>query len=136
MLAGTYLKQCSIRSYLFVSGGMLTILLIEDNGPFRRDIAAELRRRGYGLIEAANGSEATSLAFAAGGIDFLLLECYLPDVNGCELAATLRELFGQKLPAMFISAPDKPEFELFGDASPREIADAVADILPPGTAQR
>ena len=70
-----------------------TILLVEDDEAVRDAVMHELVVLGYVVIEASNGPEA--LCLAAGPprrrIDMLLTDVVMPEMDGCALAARLRE---------------------------------------------
>ncbi len=72
--------------------GTETILLVEDEPHVRSLAARVLRQAGYGVLEAADGTQA--LAIAADGaarFDLLLTDVVMPRLGGVELAARLRE---------------------------------------------
>jgi signal transduction histidine kinase/ActR/RegA family two-component response regulator len=78
-------------------GGNETILLVEDE-PLVRGLAARiLRKQGYHLLEASNGSEALRLAEkrATEDIRLVLTDVVMPGMTGRELAERLRVLFPQ-----------------------------------------
>ena len=65
------------------------VLLIDDDDAFRRVMAAELTRRGYSVATAASGREA--LEHAPRGVDVVLLDLRLPDMDGIDVLERLRE---------------------------------------------
>ncbi|MFN8062363.1 MAG: PAS domain S-box protein [Vicinamibacterales bacterium] len=68
-----------------------TILLVEDEESVRRVARLALRRRGFEVIEAANGFEAVAAASdGSTDIDLLISDVVMPDMSGPQLAATLR----------------------------------------------
>jgi CheY-like chemotaxis protein len=73
--------------------GSETVLLVEDHPEVLRLIREILRRKGYRLLEAANGAEALAVAAGyAGSIDALVTDVVMPGMNGRELAARLLQL--------------------------------------------
>ena len=69
---------------------VLTILLVEDNGPARKATAALLIGRGFEVLEAANAPEALVLAEKhSGRIDLLITDVIMPEMNGVLLAQKL-----------------------------------------------
>jgi PAS domain S-box-containing protein len=76
-------------------GGTEVILIAEDDAPVRRLMAEVLTRRGYRVVEAADGVEAVELFRSAGRVDLLILDSVMPGKNGRE---TYNEIHG--------SAPD------------------------------
>ena len=65
------------------------ILLIEDNEQNRYLTTYLLTRRGYGVIEAVDGKSGIEMA-VKGGIDLILLDIQLPEMDGYDVAAALR----------------------------------------------
>jgi PAS domain S-box-containing protein len=71
--------------------GHETLLVVEDEKIVRSVTAAELRSRGYQVLEASNGEEALSLARSyPGEIHCLLTDVVMPRMGGEELAERLR----------------------------------------------
>jgi nitrogen-specific signal transduction histidine kinase/CheY-like chemotaxis protein len=71
----------------FESGGEETLLLVEDESAVRGIIAEALRRRGYRVIEAADGDQAIDAAHGhAGVIHLLVTDLVMPGMTGRELA--------------------------------------------------
>ena len=69
---------------------MARILLVEDNEISREILARRLKKAGYEVLEAEDGSKAL-LAAIAGSPDLILLDMTLPVVDGWEAAHQLRE---------------------------------------------
>jgi CheY-like chemotaxis protein len=70
-----------------------TILLVEDEPIVRRAALAILRRGGYSILEAANGSDALAMVEThAGAIDLLLTDVIMPGMSGRDLALHLNAL--------------------------------------------
>ncbi|MFN8611843.1 MAG: PAS domain S-box protein [Vulcanimicrobiota bacterium] len=76
--------------------GSETILLVEDDGGVRELAVRVLETQGYHLLTAANGAEALRLLSAhTGGIDLLLTDVVMPEMDGRQLSETLRPRFPQ-----------------------------------------
>ncbi len=80
--------------------GSETILVVEDEGIVRRVVTNVLRKRGYQVLECANGQDALAVFDQQATIDLLLTDVIMPGMNGRELAdllltkrADLRVLF-------------------------------------------
>ena len=72
------------------SRGEETVLLVEDEDAVRRFIAEALRRRGYRVIEAADGDQAIDTAHRyVGEIHLLVADLVMPGMTGRELARFL-----------------------------------------------
>jgi two-component system KDP operon response regulator KdpE len=78
-----------------------TILIIEDEPQIRRFLRATLGSQGYTLLEATTAQEGLSEA-ASHPPDIVLLDLGLPDMDGLEVIARLREW--TPVPIIIISA--------------------------------
>jgi CheY-like chemotaxis protein len=68
------------------------VLLVDDEAAIRMLFAASLRRDGYHVIEAANGSEAIDAAKIAERIDLVVTDIRMPKMDGIAMANELRAL--------------------------------------------
>src|SRR5262249_52369414 len=69
-----------------------TILIVEDENTLRAAVTKMLRRKGFEVLEAANGSDAIDLLRAGDKkIDAMLLDMTLPGHSGREVFAAARE---------------------------------------------
>ena len=63
-----------------------TVLVVEDEESLRLAVCTVLRKKGFSVIEAANGSEAMDLVrLHQNGIDLILLDLTLPGVSSREI---------------------------------------------------
>lgn len=69
----------------------LRILVVDDEEAVRRYADRMLRAAGYQPVLAANGFEALRLAASMGGVDALVTDLMMPEMNGDELARRLRQ---------------------------------------------
>ena len=67
----------------------LRVLLVDDEGPFRRSLCARLEMRGYEVLQAAGGEEAVRKVRFDPGIDVVVLDKNMPGMDG---PTTLGEL--------------------------------------------
>jgi len=81
---------------------MPTVLIVDDEKNIRQTLARSLRLEGYRAEEAGNGLEALK-ALDGGGIDLVLLDVQMPQMDGLELLAAMRER-GQNVPAIVLTA--------------------------------
>lgn len=65
------------------------ILIIDDEAQIRRFLGIGLRAQGYEVVEAASGREGLE-RLAAGGVDLVILDLGLPDLDGLEVLRELR----------------------------------------------
>jgi two-component system, cell cycle sensor histidine kinase and response regulator CckA len=75
-----------------VVGGAETVLLVEDDADVRAIVALMLKERGYGVVTAADGDEAVSIASRRNGFELLLTDVVMLGMSGRETADRLREL--------------------------------------------
>jgi two-component system, cell cycle response regulator DivK len=66
------------------------ILYIEDNPDNMLLVKRVLLSRGYGFLEAANGTQGLAMA-EEHDVDLILLDINLPDIDGYEVARKLRK---------------------------------------------
>ena len=83
----------ALRDLAHDHSGHETILLVEDDEAVRDAVMHELVVLGYTVIEASNGPEALRVAEERPRrrIDLLLTDVVMPEMDGCALAARLRE---------------------------------------------
>ena len=63
-----------------------TVLVVEDEESLRLAVCTVLRKKGFSVIEAANGSEAMDLVrLHQNGIDLILLDLTLPGASSREV---------------------------------------------------
>ena len=64
------------------------VLVVEDEDPLRLAVVKMLRKRGFEVLEAANGSAAINLLRAnSGKIDVILLDMTIPGASSGEVVA-------------------------------------------------
>lgn len=74
--------------------GTETILVVDDESMLRGLMVGALRKRGYSVLEAADGVEALQVANQHDGpIHMLVTDVNMPNMNGIELAARMKALF-------------------------------------------
>lgn len=79
---------------------MIRILIAEDEEPIANLLQKNLSRAGYDCIWAPDGQKAADL-MEREGIDLVLLDVMLPEINGYELMEYARELM---IPVIFLTA--------------------------------
>jgi two-component system KDP operon response regulator KdpE len=94
-----------------VSGIPARILVIDDEAPIRRFLRASLESQGFRVDEAITGREGLSLA-ASNAPDLILLDLGLPDIDGLEVLAKLREF--STVPVIVLSARGRERDKIDG----------------------
>ncbi len=77
----------------------MRILVVEDDRSIAEPLVAGLERNGFEAVHVANGRSALA---AISGIDLVLLDLGLPDLDGAEVCRRLREL--SSVPIIVVSA--------------------------------
>lgn len=106
-----------------------TVLVVDDERSVRQLVVNVLRRQGYKVLVAADGSRAIEIARADDAkVDLLLTDVVLPGINGKELAQVL-QASNSELQVVYMSGYE--EDELAG----KGIAVGAAYITKPFTAE-
>jgi len=110
-------------------GGQQTVLLVEDEPAVRSFASRILREMGYSVIEAANGSEALSLATEKAGapIHLLLTDVVMPQMGGEKLARRLKAIHPE-MKVLYVSG-----YTVNAVVHQCEIDDGVAFLQKPFT---
>ena len=82
------------------SGG--TILVVDDEGAVRHLASASLRRSGFDVVEAVDGSEGLRVLEARSDIALVLLDLTMPELDGMQVLEKLRET-SPRLPVLLSS---------------------------------
>ena len=79
------------------------ILIVEDDQDALKVLAKSLTVEGYSIITADNGSDAIKLAKSEHP-DLIVLDLLLPDIDGEEVSAVLKEDFEtQNIPVIYLT---------------------------------
>jgi DNA-binding response OmpR family regulator len=79
-----------------------TLLLVEDDDAIAHPLVRALQREGYEVERTALGEEAVRRV-ARGGLDLVLLDLGLPDLDGTEVCRRIREA-GHQVPVMMVTS--------------------------------
>lgn len=112
---------------------MATILVVDDETPIRQLVGRILERTGHTVIQCGDATSALAITAA---IDLLLVDFVLPDVNGRDLTAKLRES-RPGLPVILMSgylpdpelAPPAPSTFLQKPMTPAMVIETVEQML-------
>ena len=67
-------------------------ILIVDDAEFNRDILKEILGENYNYLEAENGNQAIQMIGDNLEIDLMLLDINMPQMNGFEVLAIMKEV--------------------------------------------
>lgn len=85
------------------------MLVVEDNDELRSEIADLLTQDGYRVLLAADGLMALDLLRREPGVDLVLLDLWMPVMDGWSFRATQRQEAGIKeVPVVVLTADDSP----------------------------
>ncbi len=88
------------------------ILVVDDERPIRRLLRMYLSEAGYSIAEAADGRQALDQV-RQGGIDLVLLDLMMPEVDGIEVCRQIRDSNGY-VPIIMVTAMDDEESRVAG----------------------
>ena len=84
------------------------VLVVDDNAPNRRLLAARLNAEYFDVLTASNGPEAIGICEKT-QCDIVLLDVMMPDMDGFEVCRRLRSLdVTAHLPIVMVTALDQP----------------------------
>ena len=83
------------------AAGMTRVLVIEDDSAIADPLLRALRREGYEAVRCSEGAQA--LAAVNGGVDLVVLDLGLPDVDGVSVCRELRRV-DATLPVIMLTA--------------------------------
>lgn len=90
------------------------VLVVEDDRELRELVRRYLERAGHAVHTTGSGAEAFGL-LATGGVDLVVLDLGLPDVDGLEvLAAAHQGLAGREVPVVVLTARSQVEDRIDG----------------------
>ena len=115
-----------------------TVLVVDDEPRIREVLQFALEKEGYKVQTAPDGGAALAKV-AEGGVDLMVLDVLMPELDGLQVCRRLRQT-GSSLPVIFLSSRTEVVdrilgLELGGDDyvpkpfSPREIASRIKAVL-------
>lgn len=91
----------------------LNILVVEDSADIARNIGDYLGAKGHIMDFATNGRQGLSLALA-NHYDVVILDLMLPQMDGLQVCAQLREQAVQHIPVLMLTARDTLNDKVIG----------------------
>ncbi|MBI2843360.1 MAG: sigma-54-dependent Fis family transcriptional regulator [Armatimonadetes bacterium] len=74
------------------NNGTGTVLIADDEANIRKVLDAVLSKEGYAVLTAENGKKALDTLSTSTGIDVLISDLIMPDINGVELLEAARQI--------------------------------------------
>lgn len=90
----------------------IKILIVDDEERMRKLLNDFLKRKGYTVIEAADGAEALDKFFEIKGIHLVILDVMMPKVDGWEVLKEIRQY--SEVPVIMLTAKSEEGDELTG----------------------
>ena len=90
----------------------IKILVVDDESRMRKLVRDFLVKKGYDVLEAADGEEALDLFYADKDISLIILDVMMPKMNGWEVCKEIRET--SKVPIIMLTAKSDESDELQG----------------------
>ncbi len=84
---------------------MANILIVDDSGTMRKIIMRGIRQAGFkvdNFVEAGDGVQGLS-ALEGNSVDLILSDVNMPNMNGLEFLAAVREKYGPSTPVVMIT---------------------------------
>lgn len=91
---------------------MISILVVEDDKDLNQTVCSVLKRYDYSVKGALNANDAFDLMYTD-KFDLVISDIMMPEVDGYELAETIRQL-DNNIPIMFMTARDDFESKQIG----------------------
>lgn len=92
--------------------GQIKILVVDDESRMRKLVKDFLTRKGYEVLEAADGEEALDLFYQDKDIALVILDVMMPKMNGWEVCREIRG--NSKIPIIMLTAKSDESDELMG----------------------
>ncbi len=80
---------------------MTSILLVEDDTAIAQPLVRAIEREGFDVRHVTHGREA--IGAASGGVDLVLLDLTLPDIDGLVVCRSIRDV-NERLPIVILTA--------------------------------
>jgi two-component system chemotaxis response regulator CheY len=86
-----------------------TVLVVDDSGSVRQQVAMALRRAGFALVEAADGREGLAMLASNKNIDMVICDINMPNMNGLEMVEKVKSQPENKsLPILMLTTEGQP----------------------------
>ena len=92
--------------------GDIKILVVDDEERMRKLVRDFLAKKGYLVIEAANGEEAYNIFTSNNDISLIIMDVMMPKMDGYETSEEIRKI--SNVPIMMVTAKSSEKDELKG----------------------
>lgn len=90
----------------------LKILVVDDETRMRKLVGDFLKKSGYQVLEAADGSAALDIFFEQNDISLVILDVMMPKMDGWQVCKEIRQY--SKVPIIMLTAKSEESDELLG----------------------
>lgn len=90
----------------------LKILVVDDESRMRKLVGDFLKKKGYEVVEAADGEEALDIFFEDKGISLVICDVMMPKIDGFEVVKEIRQY--SQVPIIMLTAKGEESDELNG----------------------
>ncbi|MDO4519828.1 MAG: response regulator transcription factor [Eubacteriales bacterium] len=90
----------------------LKILVVDDESRLRKLVRTFLEKKGYKVVEAADGEEAMDIFYQENDIELILLDVMMPKMDGWAVCREIRK--NSKVPIIMLTARTDERDELLG----------------------
>lgn len=84
------------------------VLVIDDSGLVRRQVASVLKESGYSVVEASDGFDALAKLGATPSTRLIVCDVNMPNMNGLEFLENLRSK-NNDVPVVMLTTEGQPE---------------------------
>ncbi len=97
---------------------MTRILAVDDSPSMRKMVGTTLASAGYEVLSACDGREALELAKATEGVDLVITDVNMPNMDGITLVRELRQLPGYRgIPLLVLTTEASTAKKMEGKAA-------------------
>ena len=90
----------------------LKILVVDDESRMRKLVKDFLSKKGYQVMEAANGEEAVDIFYEHKDISLIILDVMMPKMDGWQVCREIRKV--SQVPIIMLTAKSDEKDELLG----------------------
>lgn len=80
-----------------------TVLVVDDSALIRKQVRTTLQRKGYEVVEAADGRAAIDVLEAGESPSVIVCDIHMPRMNGIEFMEALREGGNESVPVVMLT---------------------------------